>query len=106
MPRVSEQHKQDRIHSLYQATWTCIARKGLQHLTLDDVLEASGWSAGMVYNYFGGRDELVNAAIDAALVQLREAFAEAVAVPTETPAELFVAVLDAFDRKAVDEPEV
>ncbi len=104
MPRVTSQHKADRVRLLLRATWSVIARDGLEHVTLSEITRASGFTSGLVYSYFASRDEIVDAAVDAALLELRDVLEEGTRALTESPAELFSAVVAAFARKARDEP--
>ena len=89
---------------LYRATWRVIAEKGVEHVTLDDVVSGSGVTVGTVYNYFGTRDELVNAAISTALSELERVLDSAIAELTDTPLALFDSVLAAFADRAEREP--
>lgn len=104
MPRVSEQYKADRMRLLYRATWRAIAEKGVEHVTLDDVVAGSGVTVGTVYNYFGTRDELVAAAISTALAELEGVLDSAIAELSDDPLALFDAVLAAFAERAQREP--
>lgn len=74
MPRVSDQYKAGPHPLAVSGDLGVYRTRRLQGLTLDDVISASGYTAGMVYNYFGGRDELVAGASAAALAQLEEVF--------------------------------
>ncbi len=104
MPRVTSQHKADRVRLLLRATWSVIARDGLEQVTLGEITRASGFTSGLVYSYFASRDEIVDAAVDAALLELRDVLDDGTRTLTGSPAELFGAVVGAFVRKAKDEP--
>jgi AcrR family transcriptional regulator len=104
MPKVSQAHKDARILDLYRATWQCIAEEGLEHLTLEHVIAASGFTAGMVYHYFSGREELVQAASQAAIGELRLAMDSAAEQLTDSPAALFERLIESFAAKAAVEP--
>ena len=47
-------------HAILVATYACIARSGLAHVTVEDAARGAGVSRATVYRHFpGGRDELV-----------------------------------------------
>ncbi|ANJ27776.1 TetR/AcrR family transcriptional regulator [Agromyces aureus] len=96
MPRVSDSYRAKRLDDLYRATWRCVAEIGLQRMTITDIITESGFSAGMVYNYFGGKDELVDAAQIEAIARARAALDVATSRPSAGPDELFERTLRAF----------
>jgi AcrR family transcriptional regulator len=104
VPKVSAEYKAARIQELYRATWSVIARRGMQNISIEEILEVSGHSTGMVYGYFHGRDELVQAATEEALVQLRATLRAATEKLTSSPAELLSAVVTSFAATAIREP--
>lgn len=89
MPRVTDAYRAKRLDDLYRATWRSIAEIGIERTTITDIIEASGFSAGMVYNYFGSKEELVEAAQVEAIRRARGAVEAATAEPTSGPDELF-----------------
>jgi len=93
MPRVSDAYRARRLEELYRATWLCIAEIGVERTTITDIIEASGFSAGMVYNYFPGKDELIAAANQEAVRRARAAFESATSRPSSGPDELFERVV-------------
>lgn len=54
------------------ATLTCIARHGLGKTTIDDVAREAGCSRASLYRYFGGRAELVGAAVQAEAARIAD----------------------------------
>jgi AcrR family transcriptional regulator len=89
MPRVTDAYRAKRLDALYRATWRTIAEVGIARMTITDIIEASGFSAGMVYNYFSSKEELVDAAQIEAIRRARDAVAVATATPTSGPDQLF-----------------
>jgi len=89
MPRVTDAYRAKRLDELYRATWRSIAEIGIERTTITDIIEASGFSAGMVYNYFGSKEELVDAAQVEAIRRARGAVEVATAEPTSGPEHLF-----------------
>ena len=61
MPRVSEAHRERRRQQILDAARRCFVRKGFHQSTMADVFAESGLSAGAVYRYFRGKDEIIAA---------------------------------------------
>jgi AcrR family transcriptional regulator len=61
MPRVSEAHLAARRRQILDAARTCFARSGFHRATMHDVVREAGLSAGLVYRYFRGKQDLVAA---------------------------------------------
>jgi TetR/AcrR family transcriptional regulator, transcriptional repressor for nem operon len=53
-----------------------IAERGVEHVGLDDVLNAAGVGKGQLYHYFADRDALVAAAVARRCAQVHEALAQ------------------------------
>ena len=60
MPR-SEEYRARRREQILEAAVSCIARQGLHHTTMADIIAEAGTSAGAVYCYFAGKDEIIAA---------------------------------------------
>jgi AcrR family transcriptional regulator len=79
MPRVSQAHLDARRRQILDAARRCFVRNGFHATSMQDVLNEADLSAGAVYRYFRGKDEII-AAIAAEVVAevagaLRAAFA-------------------------------
>jgi AcrR family transcriptional regulator len=61
MPKVSAEHKAGVREQLLDAAHACLEEKGLEGLTTREVLARAGLSAGTLYHYFSGMDDLVMA---------------------------------------------
>lgn len=61
MPRVSVEHRAARREEIIDATVRCVAREGFHKTTMAAVIAQSGLSAGAVYGYFKGKNELIRA---------------------------------------------
>lgn len=59
MPKVSEEHRSRRRQQILDAAKECFIRKGFHQTSMADVFAESGLSAGAVYVYFKGKDEIV-----------------------------------------------
>ncbi|MFF6777328.1 TetR/AcrR family transcriptional regulator [Streptomyces sp. NPDC012637] len=97
MARVSQEHLDARRRQILDGAARCFARNGFHATSMQDVLTEVGLSAGAVYRYFRGKDELITAIADEAFTGVRSAFLEASkTVPPPTPDVLLGAVLRLF----------
>lgn len=58
-PKVRDDYRDARRAQILDAAAECFLSKGFHRTTMQDIFEASGLSAGAVYNYFEGKDEIV-----------------------------------------------
>jgi AcrR family transcriptional regulator len=61
VPKVPEQHLADRREQILQAALVCFASKGFHRTTMQDICTEAGLSAGAVYHYFAGKEEIIAA---------------------------------------------
>jgi len=61
MPRVSQAHLDARRRQILDAARRCFVRNGFHATSMQDVLGEAGLSAGAVYRYFRGKDEIIAA---------------------------------------------
>ena len=59
MPKVDQKHLDARRKQILDAASRCFARIGFQLTTMQDVIRDSGLSAGAIYNYFAGKNDIV-----------------------------------------------
>ncbi|MBV7673527.1 TetR/AcrR family transcriptional regulator [Streptomyces halstedii] len=86
MARVSQEHLDARRRQILGGAARCFARNGFHGTSMQDVLKEVGLSAGAVYRYFAGKDELIAAIADEAFEYIRRAFSEAAGIsPPPTP---------------------
>ncbi len=71
MPRITDARRAARHSEILHAAWTCFDREGLHATTMDDIIRASGLSAGAVYGYFSSKEALIEAAVTTSLSALR-----------------------------------
>ena len=72
MPRVSQEHLDARRLQILDAARTCFVREGFHATSMQDVLREADLSAGAVYRYFKGKDEIILAIARDALSRLAE----------------------------------
>ncbi len=88
MPKVSTAHRTARRQQILEAARGCFLRNGFHATTMQDVLGASGLSAGAVYTYFPGKEEIVRAIALEAISEVAAALEPLVNAPG-APAALY-----------------
>jgi AcrR family transcriptional regulator len=63
MPKVSEAHLAARRRQILDAAARCFARDGFHRTSMQDIVRESGISAGLVYRYFTGKDDMIAAIV-------------------------------------------
>lgn len=61
MARVTDAHIEARKRQILDAAWSCFARNGYHHTTMQDVATEAGISAGAIYRYFDGKEAVLTA---------------------------------------------
>jgi AcrR family transcriptional regulator len=64
MPRLADDTKIERRQQLVDAAWRCVADRGFQSLTVDDVCAEAGFSKGAFYIYFEQKQDLLLALLE------------------------------------------
>ncbi|WP_030676642.1 TetR/AcrR family transcriptional regulator [Streptomyces sp. NRRL B-1347] len=86
MARVSQEHLDARRRQILDGAALCFARNGFHATSMQDVLKEVGLSAGAVYRYFSGKEELIKAIVSEVLDEIRGIFeAAARQVPPPAP---------------------
>ncbi|CAM5294120.1 TetR/AcrR family transcriptional regulator [Streptomyces viridochromogenes] len=94
MARVSQEHLDARRRQILDGAALCFARNGFHATSMQDVLKEVDLSAGAVYRYFKGKEELIGAIVAEVLGSVRGAFEEAARQsPPPPPDELVANVL-------------
>ncbi|MEV4940964.1 TetR/AcrR family transcriptional regulator [Streptomyces zaomyceticus] len=103
MARVSQEHLDARRRQILDGAARCFARNGFHATSMQDVLSEVGLSAGAVYRYFRGKDEIIGAIATEAFAGIRSAFEEASrTTPPPTPDVLIGAVLRLFLEERIE----
>ncbi|MEV6876532.1 TetR/AcrR family transcriptional regulator [Amycolatopsis sp. NPDC051128] len=63
MPKVTEEHLTNRRRQILDAAAGCFARDGFHRTSMQDIVKESGLSAGLIYRYFTGKDEMILAIV-------------------------------------------
>lgn len=76
MPKVSEDHRRARRAEIIDAALRCFHRQGYRRTSMADIITESGLSAGAIYGYFSGKQELLLAAAERVLTERQAEMAE------------------------------
>ncbi|MBN9509175.1 MAG: TetR/AcrR family transcriptional regulator [Alphaproteobacteria bacterium] len=99
MPKISDARRAERREQILNAAWTCFQREGLHATTMDDIIVASGLSAGAVYRYFPSKEDLIVAAVTTSLSGIRALLDPLLLQdPLLPPQRLLEAITAAIDR--------
>ncbi|MEE1755423.1 TetR/AcrR family transcriptional regulator [Streptomyces sp. SP18CS02] len=94
MARVSQEHLDARRRQILDGAARCFARNGFHAASMQDVLREVDLSAGAVYRYFRGKEELIEAIVTEVLDEISTTFeAAARQSPPPPPDELVGRVL-------------
>ncbi|MEU6388260.1 TetR/AcrR family transcriptional regulator [Streptomyces sp. NPDC046939] len=94
MARVSQEHLDARRRQILDGAALCFARNGFHATSMQDVLKEVDLSAGAVYRYFRGKDELIHAIVTEVLGDVRAGFeAAGRQSPPPPPHELISTVM-------------
>ncbi|MFC8079004.1 TetR/AcrR family transcriptional regulator [Streptomyces sp. NPDC057307] len=90
MARVSQQHLDARRRQILDGATRCFVRNGFQATSMHDVLREVDLSAGAVYRYFSGKEELIGAIVTEVLDAIRDAFEEAARQGPPEPPDVLI----------------
>lgn len=90
MPRVSQERLDARRRQILEAAARCFARNGFHATSMQDVLKEADLSAGAVYRYFAGKEELIAAVVNEVLEEIRSAFEEAARTSPPPPPDVLI----------------
>jgi len=60
-PKMPPEHRDLRRQQILEAAWECFAEKGYQETTIRVIAERMNLSTGIIYSYFKGKDDLLEA---------------------------------------------
>lgn len=104
MARVSQAHLDARRRQILDGARRSFTRNGFHATSMQEVLTETGLSAGAVYRYFRGKDELIEAVAAEAFAHVTTAFESAVhGAPLRPLHEVLTGVLDAALQKQGEE---
>jgi AcrR family transcriptional regulator len=71
MPKISDEQRQARRDQILAAAWRCFSRRGIHATSMEEIIREADLSAGAVYLYYKGKDELILAAIETYMSDLK-----------------------------------
>jgi TetR/AcrR family transcriptional regulator, transcriptional repressor of aconitase len=63
VPKVDDAHFAARRRQILDAAGACFAREGFHRTSMLDIVRESGISAGLIYRYFTGKDDMIAAIV-------------------------------------------
>jgi AcrR family transcriptional regulator len=63
MPKVTEDHREERRQHILDAAINCFTRNGFHQTTMKDISKEADVSAGTVYIYFSSKDDIIEASM-------------------------------------------
>ncbi|MDF3148649.1 MULTISPECIES: TetR/AcrR family transcriptional regulator [unclassified Streptomyces] len=93
MARVSQEHLDARRRQILDGAARLFASNGFHATSMQDVLKEVDLSAGAVYRYFSGKDELIAAIVKEVLGEIRVAFADVTRQSPPPPPDLLVGLV-------------
>ncbi|MFE7225759.1 TetR/AcrR family transcriptional regulator [Nocardioides sp. NPDC057577] len=115
MPKISDEHRAEKRQQIIAAMLRCVERDGFHKTTMAAVVEESGLSAGSVYTYFRGKNDIIRAIAESGLTGIAAAIQRLIPEkgsdqPTPPPEQAIEAatqhLLDLADHLGVDLPRI
>jgi TetR/AcrR family transcriptional regulator, transcriptional repressor of aconitase len=107
MPKVTEGHRKAQEERFVDAARRCFTRVGVEGTSMEDIRTEAGVSAGLMYRYFGSKDEMIRAAIAGSLAEFEILIAETGESKAAASAEGYLrALLDNLRRLRHSSPGV
>jgi AcrR family transcriptional regulator len=63
MPKVDDAHFAARRRQILDGAAACFAREGFHRTSMQDIVQQTGISAGLIYRYFTGKDDMIAAIV-------------------------------------------
>jgi AcrR family transcriptional regulator len=93
MPKVTDAHRAARRDEILDAAQRVFARKGYRGSSIAAIIDESGLSAGAIYSYFEGKQELFHAVVERTLAVRTPQIAADAGEQPRSPGELIRSVL-------------
>lgn len=102
MPKVSRSHKEAQRQKILEATLDCFQRLGYRGTSIADISAEAGVSAGTIYNYFSGKQQVVREVALGLLNDASEQYTSSGAEHAPTPAAVISTILSGFVPTSLD----
>ncbi|WP_040168069.1 TetR/AcrR family transcriptional regulator [Microbacterium gorillae] len=99
MPKVTDEHRAARRGEIIEAALRAFARNGYARTSMADVIAESGLSAGAIYGYFSGKQDLLRAAAERVLGERGRALREAAEGQAPRPSEVIRSFFTAVSKE-------
>lgn len=93
MPKVTDAHRAARRDEILDAAQRVFARKGYRGSSITAIIDESGLSAGAIYSYFEGKQELFHAVVERTLAVRTSQIAAGAGEQPRSAGELIRSVL-------------
>ncbi len=107
MPKISDEQRQARRDQILAAAWRCFSRRGIHATSMEEIIREADLSAGAVYLYYKGKDDLILAAVSTYMAELRGLLLPILSKgemlgPPEFAREITAAILSHTQQKELD----
>ncbi|MFD0852046.1 TetR/AcrR family transcriptional regulator, partial [Actinomadura adrarensis] len=85
MPKVSDEHLEQRRRQILDAAQRCFIRKGVHATSMQDIMAESELSAGAVYRYFKSKTDIIAAIVSSVIGDMQSFIADLVATDPLPP---------------------
>ncbi|NED96807.1 TetR/AcrR family transcriptional regulator [Phytoactinopolyspora alkaliphila] len=104
MPRVSQEHRDQRRQQILTAARRCFVREGFHQTSMADILAEAHLSAGAVYGHFNSKNDIIAAIAEDVIGQISQLLEPIVTQePTPSIEEAVLQVLTATNEMAFGE---
>jgi TetR/AcrR family transcriptional regulator, transcriptional repressor of aconitase len=87
LPKITDKQRDARREQILAATWRCFYRRGIHATSMEQIIREAGLSAGAVYLYFKGKEELILNAIQSQMAGVQEMLAPLLEADEASPNE-------------------
>ncbi|WP_164867876.1 TetR/AcrR family transcriptional regulator [Rhodovarius crocodyli] len=98
MPRLTDRRRSERRAHVLLAARLCFQAQGFHATSMGDIVKASALSAGAVYGYFKSKEELILAAAEASMLELREEILPILGRDPPPPRDFLRQIQDSVNR--------
>ena len=104
-PKMPQEYFDFRKQEIIKAAWECFTEKGLQETTMRDISKRLNLSTGVIYNYFKGKDEIMEA-IQSKAFENRDEIFEQMAKKETTHEAIHEYFKGAFESCSIEELKI
>lgn len=101
MPKVSDAHRAAQRQRIIDAAIRVAGEKGLASTSMAEIIKASGLSAGAIYGYFEGKEQLI-AEVAAETISTRILVFDEAASKGTSPADLLRTIVTGIPQHLID----